>query len=171
MKPTKKNSFFTFIFSFLPGAAEMYMGFMKNGFSLMAVFALLCALLFLGPTAPLVAIVWFYGFFHARNLAKLDDASFAAFEDVYVWEEFEGGKKLNIPSGKLRTGFAVVLLFLGVSMIWSYVSDIVIKFIPEAYWDYMYPAIKDIPSLVVAIILIVLGIVLIRGKKKTLTEE
>ena len=38
MKPTKKNNFFTFIFSFLPGAAEMYMGFMKNGFSILAIF-------------------------------------------------------------------------------------------------------------------------------------
>ena len=40
MKQKKKSRFLTFIFSFLPGAAEMYMGFMKNGFSLMMIFFL-----------------------------------------------------------------------------------------------------------------------------------
>ena len=38
MKQKKKNKFFTFIFSLLPGAAEMYMGFMKNGLSMMVMF-------------------------------------------------------------------------------------------------------------------------------------
>ena len=41
MKQQKKGKFFTFIFSFIPGAAEMYMGFMKQGVSLMADFNLL----------------------------------------------------------------------------------------------------------------------------------
>ena len=34
----KKSKFLTFIFSLLPGAGEMYMGFMKMGVSLMAEF-------------------------------------------------------------------------------------------------------------------------------------
>ena len=34
MKQQKKSKFFTFMFSFIPGAAEMYMGFMKQGVSL-----------------------------------------------------------------------------------------------------------------------------------------
>ncbi len=45
MRPIKKSRFFTFIFSFCPGAAEMYMGFMKNGVTLMAIFFLLCGLM------------------------------------------------------------------------------------------------------------------------------
>ena len=40
MKQKRKNRFFTFIFSCLPGAAEMYMGFMKNGLTLMIFFFL-----------------------------------------------------------------------------------------------------------------------------------
>ena len=36
--PHRKNSFFTFLFSFVPGAGEMYMGFMKQGLSLMTLF-------------------------------------------------------------------------------------------------------------------------------------
>ena len=40
MKTKKKNRFLTFCFSMLPGAAEMYMGFMKTGVSLMSLFML-----------------------------------------------------------------------------------------------------------------------------------
>ena len=40
MRQQKKNKFFTFIFSFMPGAAEMYMGFMKQGVCLLALFLL-----------------------------------------------------------------------------------------------------------------------------------
>ena len=36
----KRNSFFTFLFSLLPGAGHMFMGFMKIGVSLMAAFTL-----------------------------------------------------------------------------------------------------------------------------------
>ena len=39
MKTKKKNRFFTFCFSLMPGAAEMYMGFLKTGLSLMVTFA------------------------------------------------------------------------------------------------------------------------------------
>ena len=35
----KKSRFLVFILSFIPGAGEMYMGFMKQGVTLMAVFA------------------------------------------------------------------------------------------------------------------------------------
>ena len=34
----RKNGFWTFVFSFIPGCAEMYMGFMKMGLSLMVAF-------------------------------------------------------------------------------------------------------------------------------------
>ena len=39
MKQRKKNKLLTLFFSFIPGAAEMYMGFMKQGLSLMALMA------------------------------------------------------------------------------------------------------------------------------------
>ena len=170
MKPTKKNNFFTFIFSFLPGAAEMYMGFMKNGFSILAVFFVACACCVAGADfmMPIVFLIWCYGFFHARNVAKLDDASFAAFEDAYVWEEFDTKRAISVPADKLRIGAAIVLILVGLSMIWSYVSEIVFKLIPNEYWDYLYPIISNIPSLVIAIALIVFGFMLISGKKKEL---
>ena len=40
MKTKKKSRFLTFCFSLLPGAGEMYMGFMRMGLSLMLLFIL-----------------------------------------------------------------------------------------------------------------------------------
>ena len=39
----KKNKILMFLFSLIPGAGQMYMGFMKQGLSLMTIFATLCA--------------------------------------------------------------------------------------------------------------------------------
>ena len=83
----KKNRFIRFILSFLPGAGEMYMGFMKMGLSLMSLFFCILAtaiFLDLGPLLFIVAIVWFYGFFHVHNLASLSEEEFVAVEDEYI---------------------------------------------------------------------------------------
>ena len=40
MKTKKKGKFLTFCFSMMPGAAQMYMGFMKMGVSQMLLFLL-----------------------------------------------------------------------------------------------------------------------------------
>lgn len=174
MRPIKKSRFFTFIFSFCPGAAEMYMGFMKNGLTLMATFFLLCGLM--GVTGfdflmAVIAIVWFYAFFHARNIAKMDDMTFSQFEDVYVWEEFDRKGAFKISSSKLRTVASITLILVGGGILWNYLLDIVARFIPGDYWDYIYPIIDRLPSAIIALALIVAGFVLIRGKKKELTEQ
>ncbi len=171
MKPTKKNNFFTFIFSFCPGAAEMYMGFMKNGFSIMALFFLACGILMFSSfdfVAAVIALLWFYGFFHARNIAKMDDESFNNFKDVYVWEEFDINGNMKISSEKLRIGTALILILIGLGVIWDYETDIIYKLIPDKLWDYIYPVVRDVPSVVMALAFIAFGIVLIAGKKKEL---
>ena len=68
---SKKNGFFRFLWSIIPGAGEMYMGFMKQGVTLMAVFAGIIAVaiamnmvFFFFP----LPIIWFYSFFHVLNL-------------------------------------------------------------------------------------------------------
>ena len=56
-------------------------------------------------------------------------------------------------------------------MMWSYVSRIAFRLIPDELWDDLYSLVNDLPEVVIAIILIVLGIRLIRGKKKELEAE
>ena len=72
MKPRKKRGFFNFLCAFMPGAAEMNMGFMKMGSSIMLAFlgsfALVVWLSLSDVFVIIPMILWFYGFFHARNL-------------------------------------------------------------------------------------------------------
>ncbi len=171
MKPMKKNRFFTFIFSLLPGAAEMYMGFMKNGLSLMCLFFAACGLLMcvrFDFMMAVIAVIWFWGFFHARNIAGLDDEHFSNYEDRYIWEEYLTPGTFDIKSKTLRTVFAAFIILIGLGMAWDYIMDIVIDFIPGDYWDTIYPIFDNIPSLVIGIALIIAGVVLIKGKKKEL---
>ena len=175
MVQKKKSNAFTFICSFLPGAAEMYMGFMKNGLTLMLVFFAS----FMLPTAlragdifiALVFVVWFYGFFHARNLASCDNDTFAAMEDKYIWEEFCDNKKIRLDSIKTNKWFALILIIIGVGALWNNIFDIVCRYIPESIWNDIYPIISAIPGVVFAILIIVAGILLIKGKKESIEND
>ena len=172
MKQKKKNRFFTFIFSFLPGAAEMYMGFMKNGFSLMLFFLIPFALIViyggLDFLMPICAVMWFYGFFHARNYAGMDDMTFDAMTDKYIWEEFSD-LNFNKVSGKTaKKWIAAALIVIGAALIWDYFSGILYRLIPEGYWDDIYPALSNIPQVVISILMVIVGIRMVVGKKKEL---
>ena len=175
MKPKKKSGFFTFCFSLLPGAAEMYMGFMRNGVSLMVVFFLsimLPALMSASDVFMTVAfLIWFYGFFHARNLVHCDDEEFALLTDRYIWDEFLDGRKVDFTSEKSRKLFSIILILFGVACLWSCVSDMVYSLIPEAWWDAIYPVVSKVPGILISIIIIIGGIKLISGKKEVLAIE
>ena len=67
----KKSGFLTFCFSLIPGAGEMYMGFMKLGISIMAVFWLLiflAAFFGMGPLLFILPILWVYSFLNVPNI-------------------------------------------------------------------------------------------------------
>ncbi len=111
----KKSGFWTFIFSFMPGAAEMYMGFMKMGVSLMGLFlGLIVVGSFFAQGIFLVidVVVWFYGFFHAHNLRAMDDEDFYALEDTYLFSPEEEGKMFwnNMVVARYRKIVAAVLI-------------------------------------------------------------
>ncbi len=84
---SKKNNFFTFIFSLIPGAGQMYMGFMKRGLSLMSVFFLIIFSTIwqnIGPLFFIALIAWFYSFFDTHNLRSTPNDEFYTLEDSYI---------------------------------------------------------------------------------------
>ncbi len=171
----KKNGFFRFVFSFMPGAAEMYMGFMKNGVSLMALFfasILIPSVLRLSDAFSFVGIlIWFYSFFHARSLSTCPIEQFQILTDEYVWTEFLEGKQISVSNPTLKKWGAYILITLGVVMLWENLSSVIYWMIPEHLWNQLAPLIDTIPQLVIAIIIIILGIKLIQGKKEELDGE
>ena len=162
MKKKKKNSFWTFIFSLLPGAAEMYMGFMKMGFSLMTMFAVvlvISTMLEVGAFIFFAAIIWFYGFFHARNLAGLDETELEQVEDEYLFV----GNDINPAElgKKYRRLIAAVLIIVGIAALWNCIYGVIYSICPPA-WEFPISIIGHLlPKVAIAVIVIVFGIKMI----------
>ena len=174
MKPKKKSSVFTFFCSFLPGVAEMYMGFMKMGISLMALFFISFMIPAMFNASDvflfLAFAIWFYGFFHARNLAACEDEAFVLLEDQFIWDEFTDGKPIKISEKIGRKWIAGILILLGVGILWSNFRSLIYGLIPDALWNQISPIVANIPGTVVAIIIIIIGVRMIHGKKEELLE-
>ena len=174
MNKNKKNAIFTFIFSLVPGAGEMYMGFMKQGVSLMTMFfacMAICSWMRADVLSFAAIIVWCYSFFHVHNLRSLPDEEFQQVEDKII-VPFNGEDiQFNITNNKLRTVGAVFLIFFGASLLWNYVTDILSWILPWEIWDAVWSVCYDLPEAIIAVLIIWLGIRLIKGKKKALDTQ
>lgn len=175
MKPKKKNNLFTFLCSFIPGATEMYMGFMKLGISLMGIFASACALSAIRIADELffflVLLIWAFGFFHARNLASASEEEFRILKDHWIYEEFEELSFSKPEVKKCRKWAAAAMIFVGLSVLWKNLSGFLYRLIPQSRWSTISPLINNFPETVLSILIILIGIRLIRGKKAALNQE
>ncbi len=171
----KKSGFWTFIFSLLPGAAEMYMGFMKMGVSLMGLFFGLFMLGgFFGQSIFILAdvVVWFYAFFHAHNLRAMDDEDFYMLEDDYLLHLDGSGKEFwdRMVVSRYRKLAAVALIIIGISILWNNLLDLLHWLLPGFMQDVIYMISYRIPQTVLGIAIIVAGVWMIRGKKRELLD-
>jgi len=153
----------------------MYMGFMKTGISLMTVFVL-C---FVVPSLLRVSdvfimfgmLVWFYSFFHARNLVVCNEEEFQSLADEYVWTSFLEGRGFKLTNPAIRKWGAVALIVYGVALFWDTVSYWIYALIPEAMWDEVSMIVDGIPQVLVSVVIIIVGVKLIAGKKEELNGE
>jgi len=174
MKQKKKNKFYTFLLSFLPGAAEMYMGFMKKGMSLMTLFfASIAVSIFLRQDVLIFAagLIWFFSFFHARNLASSDEEVFMALEDDFIWSSFANERNIQISNPTLRKWGAGILIVFGVVMLWENFSRMIYRMIPDRLWEILAPFVDAVPEIVIAFLLISIGLRMIQGKKEELDGD
>lgn len=171
----KKNKFFTFCFSFLPGAAEMYMGFFKQGLSLMVLFFGLIAIasgLGLDAIVFIIPIVWFYSFFHAHNLSSMPEEDFYMLEDDYLFKYDELLWKEKITAEKSRKCMAIVLIIVGFMVLWN----TCMSSLHSLLWriqslEWLVRLLNTLPRMAIAIFIIWLGIYLIKGKKVELEKK
>lgn len=171
----KKSGFWTFLFSWIPGAGEMYMGFMRMGVSLMGLFWGIIALSIFTNTGFLMfadVIVWFYSFFHAHNLRAMDDEDFYALEDHYLIPiDTDQAFWSQITIAKYRKTVAGILILFGAAVLWNAFLDLLYWMLPENVWRYVSGISNYIPQLVLGAGIIAIGILLIRGKKQELSLE
>lgn len=173
MSRKKKSGFLTFIFSLMPGAGEMYLGFMKMGVSLMGIFFAvftIAAALNIGALLAINALLWFYSFFHVHNLAGLPDEEFLNTKDEYLFSMdmiFRLEKK-NVE--KYRSVIAVALIIVGILLLWNGMKNFLVGYLPDTILYVISRLEHTIPQMLAGIGIIAGGFYMIKGKKEELRE-
>ena len=178
MKQKRRNAFWTFIFSFMPGCAEMYWGYMKMGMSLLVPFTLIAAISILFRFEIILlldVVVYIYAFFHARNLAHLTEEELADVPDEPVKLMDGMTNPIDFINKKKLTGWIGFLLIVsGIYIALDQCKYLFYDYVYD-YTDYtynIYCSILDlIPQCILAGVVIRLGIALIAGKKKKAENE
>ena len=170
----QKRGFWLFIFSLIPGAGEMYMGFKKQGISIMLLFwgsIALASITGLGWLAMFLPVIWFYSFFNVHNLKSLSEEEFYSVEDNYIlhMDQFSGdiGKFLQ----KHRNTTAWILILFGICILWSRFTSLLYFIVPNNMADYVYNICNSLPQIVIAAGIIAAGIYLLTQQKKKLKQE
>lgn len=171
---SKKNRFWSFCLSFLPGCAEMYMGFMKMGLSLMVLFwgiVAVAVLLNIGPLLFVEVIVWFYSFFHARNIVHLSDYDFETLEDDYLFHlSAVENMGLRMQQGERKIVALILIALGGVLCLRSFMGAL-FEFLPSFAWKIYDLFAQYVPQAVVGLGIIALGLWMIRGKQMELLDD
>lgn len=170
----QKKGFWLFIFSLIPGAGEMYMGFKKQGLSIMLLFYSLFAI---GASTGMdwiimfFPIVWFYSFFNVHNLKSLSEEEFYSVEDNYILhlDEFLGNTSVILT--KYRLVVAILMITFGASILWSGLSDALYWVLPHGLANLLNSIGYMLPQLVLAVCIILGGVYLLKHKKETETSQ
>lgn len=173
----KKNGFITFICSLIPGAGEMYLGFMKEGLSIMCLaYALFITGIWIDMSWLVVSIIilWFYSLFNVHNKVSLPDEEFYMLEDDYLFhlDQILPNGNLNQKQTKI---FGWLLVLFGAATIWqpsvrnllSVLRTYVSPDFAQVVGNYLY----SIPRFIIAAVLIISGVRLILKKKTELSMD
>ena len=159
----KKNALLTFIFACIPGAGQMYYGYMKRGTSLLVYFCLFIMLgTIISPLVVGVAVVYMFSFFDTYDLIRYLVAGDPKPDEFLLppdWQKQFGGAKAKM-TPKMNKIIGWCLLLTGVyvmydSVVWPIVRNILQQL--DVYGDIIYTINNAIPSVVVAVLLIVFG--------------
>ena len=153
----KKNGFLTFIFACIPGAGQMYYGYMQRGLSI-AMMLILCvmAATVIQPLLFLCLVIWMYSFFDTYDLIRHMAAGEPKEDSLLVLGNYEEIKKLVPQHNRLigwgLIGFGVWALYA--LLIGNWVYKILTNVLGYGHaWD----IINGIPNLVVGGLLVFAG--------------
>lgn len=171
----KKSKFWTVVFSFLPGAGHMYMGFMKLGISLMGLFffiIFLASWLDFGPLTFILPVLWFYSFFDCLNKCYASDEEFMSMPDDYLFSGSRMPYLGRVLDSRGRVIVGLLLLFIGCYAIWNlFLVHILGAFLPGAVYYAIRNLTHSLPQLIVGVVIVAAGVWLIIGKKKEMDRD
>ncbi len=167
----RKSGLLTFLCAFVPGMGQMYMGYMKRGLSIMLVFGaviFVSALLNIGLLCILLPIIWAFSFFDTFNLRGQTPEQAAANPDEFMFDpaSFMGE---NWPKfiAKRHSLFGWLLIFVGLYSLYNtYLRPLLWDLYNTFHLMWLRALLDDIPTLVVAVLIIALGLYLVKGPAK-----
>ena len=165
----KKSSFLTFCFAMIPGAGQMYLGMIKRGVSIMLLFAAITAVtgfLNLPLFAMFLPVLWFFAFFDTFNIKGMSYEEQVVYKDKFLFnlDELAGKDFMAIISKRhVLIGWGCVLF--GVYMIFQNIRHTIENML-EVFFPQIRYLFNAIPTFVVALLIIILGIYLVTGGRK-----
>lgn len=164
----RKNGFLTFCFSFIPGAGQMYQGYMKRGGSLLIILTVLCMISVIISTPimmfPILAL-FAYSFFDTFNIRSRIGTN-TQIIDEYIWDNKEVidiKAKFNIT--KRHNFVGILLIVFGLYILLNSV-------IGDLAYDIPYLRIfarlltNYLPPIIIATICIMVGIKFISKREE-----
>lgn len=167
----KKNLFFTFIFSFIPGAGQMYQEYMKRGLSIMSIFAILFILACVAGSPifiiPLL-VIEAYSFFDTYNLRNMSNEKREKYIDDYVWNSEEFGNISNKSKNKnVRKVVGYILIVIGAYvLVDSVLFRLAWQFDVEWLTKVCNFLSRYIPTIAASLIAVFVGIKLVSSNQK-----
>ena len=153
----KKNGFLTFIFACIPGAGQMYYGYMQRGLSI-AMMLILCmmAATVIQPLLFLCLVIWMYSFFDTYDLIRHMAAGEPKEDSLLVLGNYEEIKKL-VPQHNRLIGWG--LIGFGVWALYDLlIGNWVYKILTNVLgYGHAWDIINGIPNLVVGGLLVFAG--------------
>ncbi len=166
----KRSKFLTFLFSLIPGAGHMFMGFMKIGISLMSVFTLIifaASWFNISPLLFTLPVLWFYSFFDCMNRRYSSDEEFFSLEDSYLFSIDKLVASGDQIFKKRRLMAGVLLLLLGAYLVWSnLLHRMPHEFLSQDAYFALLTLTNIAPQIILGIAVIIIGVKLITGRKR-----
>lgn len=163
----RKSKFFTFILAMLPGAGQMYQGFMKRGVSLMVAFFGVIAIAVLTNLPELSAIlpvIWFFAFFDCMNKSSYTIEELSVMEDKMIFDFKLNGELMEKYTAQKNVLAGWVIILFGFIILYN---SIIRTFIwrLEKYIPGIGTFANKLPTLILSIVVILFGIRLVKGPK------
>lgn len=164
-----KNGLLTLLFAFIPGAGQMYQGYMKRGLSLMLMCCVICVLAVLfAPIALFLMLVFMYSFFDTLNLRAQIALGNAPADDYLVHLDPKDKRlaRLLLDSHKLVGWLLIAFgaLIAYQNLIMNTLGDLVYRWGHSSpVFRALYLVMDSLPDVVVCVVLIVCGVWLVKG--------
>ncbi len=171
----EKNKLLIFLFALLPGVSHMYLGMLKKGIFLMSLFLAPIALIFLTRggmeiVSCILPVVWCYSFFDAfrfkcYNKEERHHMDIEFYKSLQIFWEQQTKPMLY----RRRKLVGLCCIFLA---IYTFIFNIIgyfVNWFGNAFWVF-YIVLSKVPTLLVVLFLLKLGIDLLRKEDDDFVE-